>query len=395
MAEVRKRRVFYFSGFDPRGVAAYHRLFREESQKQAACSGITVEVSERQRADPLASQWRAERPAAEGAAETTFEFLHWDDIVREHWHPGYRRLYGLTLQVCWRGIVSTGLLWKVFRVSKWAFVTGLTPALVLFGMPVLAVLAGWGGYAATAAAYPQNLWVAAVAAAAGFAAVAGLGLWLERTFTLGWLLRTYGFVLSYGLGRIPQLDVRLDQFAQRIARYIETADDDEIVVVGHSVGANIAISVLARAAAINPELWQRYKPVGLLTLGGTVPLLGLMPTAVMFRDELAALAGSPELHWVDVSAFEDAASFPLVNPVTASGVIVADAAARPKVISGAFRQRLTPRTYYRAAWNLFRMHFQYLMASERELPHDYLTITTGHLLFRDRFGDEPYPVVDK
>jgi len=25
--QIRKRRVFYISGFDPRGVAAYHRLF--------------------------------------------------------------------------------------------------------------------------------------------------------------------------------------------------------------------------------------------------------------------------------------------------------------------------------------------------------------------------------
>jgi hypothetical protein len=390
MAEVRKRRVFYLSGFDPRGVAAYHRLFSEESQKQAGWHGLTVRVGERRRTDALSSVWRAGRPEAEGATETTFEFLHWDDIVRAHWHPGYRKLYRLAFRVYWSGIVTTGLLARVFRVSKWPVVTGLAPGLVLFGVPLLAVLAGWGVLAGADPAFPHSAWIAPAAAAAAFALTAGAGLWLDRAFALGWLLRTYAFVLDYGLGRIPELDARLDRFAQRIARYVETADDDEIIVVGHSVGANLAVSVLARAAGINPDLWRRYRPVGLLTLGGTVPMLGLMPTAGTFRDELSLLAASHELHWVDVSAFEDAASFPLVNPLAASGITAGqDAGERPRVLSGEFRNRLTSRTYYRAVWDLFRMHFQYLMASERELPDDYLAITTGKQVFRERFGGGP------
>ncbi|MGE0558036.1 MAG: hypothetical protein AB7O69_07165 [Burkholderiales bacterium] len=390
MTQVRKRRVFYISGFDPRGVAAYHRLFAEESRKQAGWHGLTVEVGERRRADALSSVWRAGRPEAEGAAETTFEFLHWDDIVRERWQPGYRGLYRLALRVYWNGIFTTGLLARVFRVSKWPAVTGLAPALGLFGMPVLAVLAAWATFAVAETVFAQQAWAAPAAAAAAFALVAGAGLWLERAFALGWLLRTYAFVLDYGLGRMPELDARLDLFAQRIARYVEMADDDEIVVVGHSVGANLAVSVLARAAAINPDLWRRYRPVGLLTLGGTVPMLGLMPTAGTFRDELSLLAASRELHWVDMSAFEDAASFPLVNPLAASGITtVGDAGERPRVLSAEFRARLTSRTYYRAVWNLFRMHFQYLMASELELPDDYLAITTGKRVFRERFGGDP------
>jgi hypothetical protein len=389
MAGVRRRRVFYISGFDPRGVAAYHRLFCEESQKQAAWSGITVQAGERRRVDALSSVWRAERPAAEGATETTFEFLHWDDIIREHWHTGLRRLYAIAPKVYWRLIVTTGVLGRVFRVSKWPFVTGLMPGFVFFGMPVLALLAGWASHTAAAGYFPQTPWLAPLAAIAGFSAVAGLGLWLERVFALGWLMRTYAFVLGYGLGRIPAMDARMDQFAQRIARYVETSDDDEIIVVGHSVGANVAVSVLARAVGLNPELWRRYRPVGFLTLGGTLPMLGLTPTAHVFREELATLAVSHELHWVDISAFEDAASFPRVNPLLASGITVGqDAGARPKVLDGAFKDMLAPKIYYRAVWNLFRMHFQYLMASKRELPHDYLSMTTGSQLFSERFRNK-------
>ena len=114
-------------------------------------------------------------------------------------------------------------------------------------------------------------------------------------------------------------------------------------------------------------------------------MLGLMPTAAVFRNELAALADSEELRWVDVSAYEDAASFPLVNPVAASGV-TAGQGIRPLVLDGGFKAMLEPQTYYRAVWNLFRMHFQYLMASERDVPHDYLAITTDAVAFRDRFN---------
>lgn len=275
---------------------------------------------------------------------------------------------------------------SVFRISKWPIVTGLAPGLVLFGGPLLGLLAAWGGYTAAADAFPQFWWAAPLVGIAGFAAVLGIGFWMERAFSLGWLLRTYALVLEYGLGRIPELDARLDRFAEHIARYIEASDDDEIVIVGHSVGANLAVSVLARAAVSNPNLW-RHKPVNLLTLGGTVPMLGLMPTAGIFREELRVLALSPELPWVDISAFEDAASFPLVNPLTASGIAAGqEAGPRPQLLCGAFKEKLMPKTYYRAVWNLFRMHFQYLMASERDLPNDYLSITTGRLSFRDRFG---------
>jgi pimeloyl-ACP methyl ester carboxylesterase len=208
---------------------------------------------------------------------------------------------------------------------------------------------------------------------------------MERAFALGWLLRTYAFVLGYGFGRIPELEPRLDQFAQRLTEYVGQSDDDEIVVVGHSIGANVAVSAMARALQRNPELWRGPVPVSFMTLGGTIPMLGLMPTAEVFRNELAALADSEELRWVDVSAYEDAASFPLVNPVVASG-IKAGQGMRPLVMDGSFKAMLEPRTYYKAVWNLFRMHFQYLMASERDVPHDYLAVTTDAVAFRERFG---------
>ena len=43
-ARVRRRRVYYISGFDPQGPRRYHQLYRSESQTQAEISGYEIDV---------------------------------------------------------------------------------------------------------------------------------------------------------------------------------------------------------------------------------------------------------------------------------------------------------------------------------------------------------------
>ena len=186
---VRKRRVFYLSGFDPRGVAAYHRLFCEESQNHAALYGTSVRTGERKRESPLASVWRAERATADGAVETTFEFMHWDDIIRRHWHAGYVQLYRLAVKTYWYWIVKSDFIATLLRIARWNFVTAVAPAVVLFVLPPLALLAGWAGYSLVQGVFPQAGWLAALSGVASFATVIGLAGWLEQVFNLGWLLK--------------------------------------------------------------------------------------------------------------------------------------------------------------------------------------------------------------
>src|SRR5690349_12949875 len=136
MQQVRKRRVFYIAGFDPRGVGAYHRLYQEESQKQAAVSGYSVQVSQRKRESQLSSTWTAKRVVDGVIVDTTFEFPHWDDIARRHWHGGYTQLFLLAFKVYWYWLIASDfLVRRIFRVSKWNFLTGIAPALVLFVLP--------------------------------------------------------------------------------------------------------------------------------------------------------------------------------------------------------------------------------------------------------------------
>jgi hypothetical protein len=387
MSAVRKRRVFYISGFDPRGVGAYHRLFSEESRQHASRFGVQLQAGPRKRAGALSSTWTAHRPVEGGTVETTFEFPHWDDIARRHWHAGWRSLYRLAIKTYWHWIFASDILRKVYRVSKWNFLTGIAPAIVLFALPPLGLLAGWVGYVLGARAFPGMAWVAWALGAGGFAGIIALAWWIERFFSLGWLLRTYGFVIDWSRRRVPELDERVERFTERVVAYLESSDDDEIIVVGHSVGANVAVSVLAQALARKPALLAPRK-LALLTLGGSIPMQALMPWSEAFRGELVALAGNPDLFWVDVTASQDVASFAGHNPLTASDITVDGQPPKlPLVVPGGFRERLAPENYERASWDVFRMHFQYLMASEREWPNDYLSVTTDGLAFRERFAE--------
>jgi pimeloyl-ACP methyl ester carboxylesterase len=361
-------------------------MYVEESQKQAERSGLKIRVGKRRRQGALSSTWSVERVAEDGRVETTFEFLHWDDIARRHWNPGYARLYRLAFKTYWHWIVASDSLLRVFRISKWNFVTGVAPGVALFVLPLLAVAAGLGGYYLGKLGPGQLNWLPALSAAVGFAAVIALGWWLEQALGLGWLLRTYAFVVDRSLGKVPRLDERANLFAERIVSYVETADDDEILVVGHSLGANVAVSAMARALARKPQLCREHRKLALLTLGGSIPLQGMLPWAQPFRDELAQLAANDDLAWIDISAPQDIASFALLNPVAISGVAVnGQPPRRPQVVSARFKELLAPESYEAATWNVFRMHFQYLMASDRAALHVYLSVTTVPLRFLDRF----------
>jgi len=82
-----RRRVHYFSGFDPRGAAYYHRLCEEEAAKPQVQGG-TLNVGCRGRMGKPFNHWRVTWQSGGKDAqsvETQHVFMSWDDIIRNHW----------------------------------------------------------------------------------------------------------------------------------------------------------------------------------------------------------------------------------------------------------------------------------------------------------------------
>jgi hypothetical protein len=386
MQQVRRRRVFYLSGFDPKGAAHYHALYRDQAALQQAAGGLKLEVGPRKRLESGDPGWSVNAPAAGGAdpVETDYEFMRWDDVVRDNWPRNAWQLWADIVRTT-VFYLHTGGLWAMFKLSWPPAVALVMPFLLLcallLGMPALAFVAS--SYSSTRSGSPL------VDVAVGLltaALLVGLAWLIERRYAMYWMMRSYAFTARQASGLTPALESRLDELAVRLADRLAENADDEVLVVGHSSGAIMAAAVVARALRRLPAGTPR--PVlSLLTLGQWLPLLSLLPQAQAFREELAELGRAERLDWVDFSAPPDGCCFALVDPLASCGLMrVAD---RPRLLSPRFAEMFDADTYKLLRRDKLELHFQYIKASARQVSYDYFAITAGPLTLAGRFGATP------
>jgi hypothetical protein len=198
-----------------------------------------------------------------------------------------------------------------------------------------------------------------------------------------YLMHDYAFSAGRRGATPPELAAREEDFASRIAAAL-VDDVDEVLVVGHSSGAAIAVSVLARLVREEIAGDGERPALALLTLGQSIPMVSFLPEAKQLRADLRLLSEQPHLAWIDVSAPGDGCSFALADPVAVSGV-GREGKPWPLVVSAAFSQTLAPETLARLKRRYFRLHFQYLCAFDRPGDYDYFRITAGPLTLAERF----------
>lgn len=391
--QVHRRRVFYIPGYDPIHPRRYRELYRKEAAAQAKVSGYGIDLK------PKTSKglygWHVTGRIDGAEVATDVEVLVWSDIVRGSMSNSIPATYLQLLRTAWV-YISTGALPRLMRLRKGPVIAALYPVGMLLLELVLALLLGgaivWGlSRGAAAAGLTGGVWAAAVA---GLALAPGLGCavallrWFKARdgrFYVYYLMHDYAYSAQAGGANPPELEARMAEFADRIADALH-GDADEVLVVGHSSGAHLAVSVLAdlirsgRVPADGPAL-------GLLSLGQVVPMVSFLPAAHRLRADLAYLSTRDELTWVDVSAPGDGCSFALCDPVAVSGVAPPRGKRWPLVISAAFTQTLSPQRWAELRWRFFRLHFQYLCAFDRPGDYDYFKITAGPLTLEERYRD--------
>ena len=162
-------------------------------------------------------------------------------------------------------------------------------------------------------------------------------------------------------------------------------DVDEVLVVGHSSGAHLAVSILSDLIREGGVV-KDGPALSFLSLGQVVPMVSFLPKADRLRADLHYLSTRDELTWVDVTAPGDGCAFALCDPVAVSGV-APEGQKWPLVISAAFTQTLSPERWKELRWKFFRLHFQYLCAFDRVGDYDYFRITAGAMTLGDRFAN--------
>ncbi|MEL7343876.1 MAG: hypothetical protein AAFN59_03335, partial [Pseudomonadota bacterium] len=318
--------------------------------------------------------WRVAMRDQGRRSEAQVTVLAWSDLVRSSMQLGVAATYVALFRTAWI-YISTGALMRLARLRKGPMLAALLPVVVLLGGLVTTIAVTLG------AAYWVGWWLALPAGLGVCAAVRAL----DRKVYASYLMQDYAFSAKE-YGAYPDaLEHRLAVFAQAIQ---EIDDVDEILIVGHSSGAYLAVSMMADLLRAGPRDGPH---LSLLTLGQVVPMVSLLPKANRLRDDLAQLAAERQITWVDVSAPGDGCSFALTDPVTVSGVHVQDQV-WPLVLSAAYSQTLSPDRLARLRHRYFRLHFQYLCAFDDPTRYDYFAITAGAVSLRERFsGRRPSP----
>ncbi|WP_415233393.1 hypothetical protein [Pseudorhodobacter sp.] len=387
-AAVTRRRVFYIPGYDPFHPRRYRELYRKEAAAQAAISGYSIGISAKTAGGSYG--WDVAATIDGAAVQAQVEVLVWSDIVKNSMETGILATYLQMLRTAWI-YIGSGALWRLMRLRKGPVIAALYPVVFLLVQAALALLLA--GVVAVGADFLLAPLIGPWGLALGLAAGLGLGglllRWFRRvdnkTFAY-YLMHDYAYSAQFNGANPPQLEARMLAFCDAIAAAL-TEDVDEVLVVGHSSGAHLAVSVLSdliragRVPASGPAL-------SLLTLGQVVPMVSFLPAAQRLRADLAFLSASNTLVWVDVTAPGDGCAFALCDPVSVSGV-APQGKRWPLVFSAAFTQTLSDERWKALRWRFFRLHFQYICAFDRPRDYDYFQITAGPKTLGARYQGRP------
>jgi hypothetical protein len=382
---VKRRRVFYIPGYDPIHPRRYRELYRKESADQAQISGYSISL--KQKTTKGNYGWSVDAEIDGVQVDAQVEVMVWSDIVRTSMSNSILATYGQLVQTAWVYIAS-GALWRLMKLRKGPVIAALYPVGMLLLQLLIAVLAGWVVFAVLTY-FGGPFWFKGIVAACGVFIGWSVLKWFKNQdgkFFAYYLMHDY----AYGAATLgeysPALESRMADFGEVIAAALKS-DVDEVLVVGHSSGAHLGVSILADL--VRAGLVPKKGPdLGFLTLGQVVPMVSFLRDAHRLRDDLRYLSQRDELTWVDVTAPGDGCAFALCDPVSVSGV-APEGKKWPLVFSAAFTQSLSPARWKELRWRFFRLHFQYLCAFDAPKDYDYFQITAGPLTLADRYAHRP------
>ncbi|MBL8560817.1 MAG: hypothetical protein JNN06_00925 [Gemmobacter sp.] len=385
---VRRRRVFYIPGYDPIHPRRYRELYRKEGAAQARLSGYSLDLKAKRVPGPYG--WHVSAQIEGARVETDMEVMVWSDIVRDSMGATILATYLQLLRTAWAYIAS-GALFRLMRLRKGPIIAALYPIFALLAQLAVAVLAGLALSRSIAWAW-DGPWGRTMGILAGVACAGAILRWFKRKdgkFFAYYLMHDYAYSAQARGANPPELEARITAFRMEVEAALK-GPYDEVLVVGHSSGAHLAVSIFADLLRAGARAGPGSLPaLSLLTLGQVVPMVSFLPEARRLRADLAFLSVQEAITWVDVTAPGDGCAFALCDPVAVSGV-APEGQRWPLIYSAAFSKTLKPETWEKLRRRYFRLHFQYLCAFDNlpggEGDYDYFRITAGPLTLGQRFA---------
>ncbi len=275
-----RRRVFYIPGYDPIHPRRYRELYRKEGGDQARISGYQLDLKPRSVKGRYG--WHVTTQIGVQRSEADIEVLVWSDIVKTSMDRG---IFGTYLQLCrtaWT-YIGSGALFRLMRLRKGPMIAALYPIVFLIVQLALACLCGWGLSLLVGQLHPLLGWAAGLALI--WAMLRAFKRWDNKVFAY-YLMHDYAYSAQFKGANPPELEARMADFAAAI-RAALTEGYDEVLVVGHSSGAHLAVSILSDLLRAGLPKAGRAAGLSLAGAGGADGVLSARGAAAARRSGLS------------------------------------------------------------------------------------------------------------
>lgn len=376
---VRRRHIIYIQGLFPQGPAYYYALLKKQQLHHAQLYGLKVQCSDLTQIDPLVCRCTLHTAFNGESVETIYDFLDWQDIIQK----AHRRSFFYTLAhavYTFIGHFIDGTFAALLRL-RWKFALAwLMPYLIFALIGGFALITLQGIYELSYSLTPAPLLIASI----GIAAIIALYR-LGRLYFSASMLRSFNYSYAYGKGRTPEFEKRIAAFGDTVTAICKVSDADEVLIVGHSFGGQLAIRTAAEALYRGAFAGNENGRIKLLTVGDAGMHIALMrgDGGARVRKAIFDMAAQKDLPWVTVYSGKDAMSFNNVDPASALKWFEGKPAhvedfSWPLMYDARLRNSLNERDYRRLRWRFFHLHGLFIMAARlSSANYDYLRIVCG------------------
>lgn len=369
---VAKRLVFHLGGYDPiTPHATQHRRFARELGRFEVTWSVKASIDQLHESRDEIS-WRVITSSRDWRVETDYHLICWDDVIEGFSRqPVWRRL--LLGVVAFFDFVLAGGLWGYLR-SSWYYAVFFLYPFMMFGALIAAVY-----FVGVSALHKSGSIALGVAAGSLAFAAFIFGPW--RWLHLDTLFDDWIFARDYIRNGNSTLEQKLNRIAQQIIVAARSSAADEILIVGHSLGAVLAIDLLDRALKRDPAIGAYGSPVTLLSIGSSVLKIGLHRGARSFRAAVARVAEAPGIFWGDYQSRIDIMNFYNINPMAEMSL---PAERGPIVRLVEFGAMLEHAVYRRIRLRFYRLHCQFISGNDKRAGYDYFMLVCGPISAKDQ-----------
>jgi hypothetical protein len=375
---VKRRHVYHIAGYDPIEAGAQYRRFTRQLEVFQRTWNVQASLSELARADEQSrAWWTVTTRAANWQVEAVHEVLAWDDIVR----GDFTRALPLRLLDAARvyfDFIATGTMFRYIAANQRYAIFFLFP---IFAVALFAAAGWFAARLLTGFIGLDGVGAVVLGLVVGIGVFLGLMRWPGRRWRVEQLLDDWICAHDYLHGRRPDIDARLDSFTATVVAQARTGAADEIVLVGHSLGAMLVLDILVRALARDPDVGRHGATLCVLTVGATIPKFALHPRAGEMRRKIARIAAEPSIAWAEYQSRDDTISFYKFDPVALKRIPDDRIDGKPVIRRVQIHDMVQPETFARSRRSVLRLHYRSVMANDRRAPYDYYLMVNGPVAF--------------